>query len=57
MIKFFKSVVQEMKIVAWPDAKQTRKDSSTVIFTSILYAIFFGVVDLAILKLLQLFIF
>ena len=57
MIKFIKSVVAEMKIVAWPDAKQTRKDSSTVIMTSVLYAIFFGVIDLIILELLQLFIF
>ena len=57
MIKFLKSVVEEMKIVTWPNAKQTRKDTSTVVMTSVLYAIFFGVVDLAILKLLELFIF
>ena len=57
MIKFFKSVGQEMKPVSWPDAKQTRKDTSTVVMTSVLFAIFFGVVDFAILKVLQLFIF
>ncbi|WP_413523621.1 preprotein translocase subunit SecE [Latilactobacillus curvatus] len=57
MIKFFKSVGQEMKTVSWPDAKQTRKDTSTVVMTSVLFAIFFGVIDFAILKVLQLFIF
>ncbi len=46
-----------MKTVSWPDAKQTRKDTSTVVMTSVLFAIFFGVVDFAILKVLQLFIF
>ncbi|KRM24560.1 preprotein translocase subunit SecE [Latilactobacillus graminis] len=57
MIKFFKSVGQEMKIVSWPNAKQTRKDATTVVMTSVLFAIFFGVVDFAILKVLQLFVF
>ena len=57
MIKFFKSVGQEMKTVSWPDAKLTRKYTSTLVMTSVLFAIFFGVVDFAILKVLQLFIF
>ncbi|QFP80314.1 preprotein translocase subunit SecE [Latilactobacillus graminis] len=56
-MKFFKSVGQEMKIVSWPNAKQTRKDATTVVMTSVLFAIFFGVVDFAILKVLQLFVF
>ncbi|AQW21795.1 preprotein translocase subunit SecE [Lentilactobacillus curieae] len=43
--KFFKSVVTEMKMVTWPNAKQTKTDTSTVIGTAILMAIFLGIVD------------
>ncbi|UQS87016.1 preprotein translocase subunit SecE [Nicoliella spurrieriana] len=44
-INFLKSVIQEMKIVFWPNAKQTREDTSTVLGVTILFAIFFAVVD------------
>ena len=45
MFKFLASVREEMKIVTWPTGKQLRKDVSTVIQTTILFAAFFGVVD------------
>lgn len=45
MFKFLDSVREEMKIVTWPTGKQLRKDVSTVIQTTILFAIFFGIVD------------
>ncbi|MFD1124016.1 preprotein translocase subunit SecE [Lentilactobacillus raoultii] len=43
---FCKNVVKEMKIVTWPNVKQTRTDTSTVIGTSIIMAIFLGLIDL-----------
>jgi preprotein translocase subunit SecE len=45
LINFFKKVAQEMKMVTWPDVNQTRTDTSTVIGTSIIMAIFLGLVD------------
>ncbi|GAA2980668.1 preprotein translocase subunit SecE [Lentilactobacillus parakefiri] len=45
LINFFKKVAQEMKLVTWPNASQTRTDTSTVIGTSIIMAIFLGLVD------------
>ncbi|WEV70520.1 preprotein translocase subunit SecE [Lactobacillus sp. ESL0785] len=53
MIKFFKSVVQEMKLVTWPTAKQNRHDTMTVIVTSILFAAYLGLLDLAFSSLTQ----
>ncbi|KRM69440.1 preprotein translocase subunit SecE [Apilactobacillus ozensis] len=43
---FFRNVGSEMKKVVWPNAKQTKTDTSTVIGMSIMFAIFFAVVDL-----------
>ncbi|EHL99557.1 preprotein translocase, SecE subunit [Lentilactobacillus parafarraginis F0439] len=43
--KFLKNVVNEMKVVTWPNAKQTRTDTSTVLGTSIIMAIFLGIID------------
>ncbi|GAK48141.1 preprotein translocase subunit SecE [Secundilactobacillus oryzae JCM 18671] len=43
--RFLGSVVQEMKNVSWPNAKQTRRDTSAVVTTSVLFAIFFAIVD------------
>lgn len=34
-----------MKIVTWPTAKENRRDSITVIGTSIFFALFLGGVD------------
>lgn len=45
MIKFIKSVVQEMKMVTWPTAKQNRHDTLTVITSSILFAAYLGALD------------
>lgn len=45
LIRFFKSVGAEMKQVSWPGVKQTRHDTGTVIGISVLFAIFFAVVD------------
>jgi preprotein translocase subunit SecE len=39
-MKFIKSVFQEMKAVTWPNAKETRRDTSTVVMTSVLYSRF-----------------
>ncbi|MCM2436880.1 preprotein translocase subunit SecE [Periweissella beninensis] len=45
MMKFLKSVFEEMRIVTWPTAKENRKDSLTVIGTSIFFAVFLGCID------------
>ncbi len=34
-----------MKVVTWPNAKETKRDTSTVIGTAIIMAIFLGAVD------------
>ncbi|MBM7544613.1 preprotein translocase subunit SecE [Weissella beninensis] len=44
-MKFLKSVFEEMRIVTWPTAKENRKDSLTVIGTSIFFAVFLGCID------------
>ena len=46
-MKFFKSVVQTMKDTTWLNAKETRRDTTTVVVMSIAFAVFFGVVDYA----------
>lgn len=56
-MKFIKSVFAEMKLVTWPTAKETRRDTFTVVATSILFAIYFAVVDWALLLVLNRFIF
>ncbi|KRM54644.1 preprotein translocase subunit SecE [Lacticaseibacillus sharpeae] len=56
-MKFLKSVIDEMKLVTWPTAKETRRDTSTVILTSILFAIYFAVVDWALIAILNKFVF
>ncbi|BDR60835.1 preprotein translocase subunit SecE [Lactobacillus xylocopicola] len=55
MIKFFKSVGKEMRLVTWPSAKQNRHDTGIVIVTSILFASYLGLLDLLFGKLTQLF--
>ena len=47
-MKFFKSVVQTMKDTTWLNAKETRRDTTTVVVMSIAFAVFFGVVYLPI---------
>ncbi|MDD6415838.1 MULTISPECIES: preprotein translocase subunit SecE [Lactobacillus] len=53
MIKFFKSVGHEMKLVHWPSAKENRRDTLNVVVTSLLYAIFLGALDWVFEKLIQ----
>ena len=53
MIKFFKSVGHEMKLVTWPSFKQNRHDTATVITSSILFAIYLGALDQAFSTLTQ----
>lgn len=45
MIKFLKSVGHEMRLVTWPSAKQNRHDTGIVITTSVLFALFLGLLD------------
>ncbi|GAA6237292.1 MULTISPECIES: preprotein translocase subunit SecE [Apilactobacillus] len=48
LINFFKSVGTEMKLVVWPNKHQTRIDTSTVVGMSVVFAIFFAIIDWAI---------
>ncbi|MCI1986518.1 MAG: preprotein translocase subunit SecE [Lactobacillus sp.] len=56
-MKFIKSVFHEMKLVTWPNAAETRRDTSTVILTSLLFAVYFAILDWVILTLLNAFVF
>ncbi len=56
-MKFLKSVVNEMKLVTWPTGKETRRDTSTVLLTSVLFAAYFALVDWVIVSLLDKFVF
>lgn len=53
MIKFFKSVGHEMKLVTWPTYKQNRRDTLIVIITSILFAAYLGALDWVFTTLLK----
>ena len=55
-MKFIKSVFAEMKAVTWPTARQTRRDTFTVIMTSIIFAIYFAAVDWVINMIFQAFL-
>lgn len=46
-MKFIKDTIAELKEVTWPTGKKLRKDVGIVIQTTLLFAIFFGVVDYA----------
>jgi preprotein translocase subunit SecE len=56
LFRFFGSVRKEMKLVVWPTWKENRRDTWTVIATSLMYAIFFALIDWALVALLQTFI-
>ena len=56
LFKFFGSVNKEMKLVVWPTFKENRRDTWTVIATSLMYAIFFALVDWGLITLLQTFV-
>ncbi|KRK99947.1 hypothetical protein FD04_GL000071 [Secundilactobacillus odoratitofui DSM 19909 = JCM 15043] len=49
-------VKDEMKQVSWPNAKQTRKDTGSVISVAISMAIFLGIVDYLVQAGLKLFV-
>lgn len=53
MIKFFKSVGHEMKLVTWPNYKQNVHDTLIVIVFSILFAAYLGALDWAFSALTQ----
>ncbi len=53
---FLGSVVEEMKNVTWPTKKELRKDTLTVIETSLIFAVIFAIMDTAISSFLGLFI-
>lgn len=44
-MKFIKSVFQTMRDTTWLNAKETRRDTTTVITMSIAFVVFFAVVD------------
>ena len=50
-------VFAEMKAVTWPTARQTRRDTFTVIMTSIIFAIYFAAVDWVINMIFQAFLY
>ena len=56
MFKFFKSVNETMAKVSWPTWKQNRRDTSVVITTSILFAVYLGLLDLLFSYLVHLFL-
>ena len=56
LFKFFGSVNKEMKLVVWPTFKENRRDTWTVIASSLMYAIFFALVDWGLITLLQHFV-
>ncbi len=53
IISFFKEVGQEMKKVNWPTKKETLKNTATVIFISLVAAIFLGGFDYIIRKIIE----
>jgi preprotein translocase subunit SecE len=55
MFKFLSNVSREMKKVSWPRGKELTSYTIVVISTVVFMAIFFGVIDLGISELLNLF--
>ncbi|KRK64411.1 hypothetical protein FC72_GL000431 [Companilactobacillus tucceti DSM 20183] len=53
LFKFFGSVKKEMKLVVWPTFKENKRDTWTVIVTSLIYAAFLALIDWGMLSLLQ----
>lgn len=54
--RFLVGVKDEMKQVSWPNAKQTRKDTGSVISVAVSMAIFLGIVDYLVQAGLKLFV-
>ncbi|USS90109.1 preprotein translocase subunit SecE [Fructilactobacillus carniphilus] len=49
---FLKSVIGELKLITWPNARQTRIDTTTVIGTTLFFTVFLGLIDWALEALL-----
>ncbi|WP_056974686.1 preprotein translocase subunit SecE [Holzapfeliella floricola] len=47
MMKFLKSVFAEMKLVSWPTLKENRHDTWVVISTTVMFAVYLGLLDWA----------
>ncbi|KRM10991.1 preprotein translocase subunit SecE [Paucilactobacillus suebicus] len=45
LIRFFKSVGKEMKLVVWPTAKENRRDTTVVLSLTIFFILFFALFD------------
>ncbi|NWQ44291.1 preprotein translocase subunit SecE [Bacillus sp. EB106-08-02-XG196] len=50
---FFSDILREMRKVSWPKRKELTRYTITVITTVAFFAIFFGVIDLGISKLIR----
>lgn len=55
LIAFFNDVVAEMKKVVWPSRDKVLDNTRVVIVSTILLAVFFGLVDFLFLRLIQIF--
>jgi preprotein translocase subunit SecE len=55
-IKYIKDSITELKKVVWPTKKEVIKKTGQVLFISIFVAIFLGIVDFALTKVLENFI-
>ncbi|MCM3694502.1 preprotein translocase subunit SecE [Neobacillus niacini] len=51
--KFFSDIFREMRKVSWPKRKELTRYTITVLTTVAFFAIFFGVIDLGISKLIR----
>lgn len=56
LVNFVKSVNTEMHKVVWPNAKETRRDTTTVVSLTIFFVIFFALVDWVLHQLMLLFV-
>jgi len=55
-IKYIKDSISELKKVVWPTKKEIIKKTGQVIFISVLVAFFLGIVDFALIKILEKFV-
>ncbi len=52
--QFLRDVVKELKRVSWPTRKELFRYTTVVVITVVIMAIFFGIVDLGISRLIKL---
>lgn len=53
-MKISESIADEMKQVTWPTGKELAKYTNTVVVTTILFGIFFAIVDFGITEAMSL---